>query len=78
MNHLNKKLSNLEELQIPIIDSKEMSEYVNKKINNPENEIVDVSMIRKNLEKLVTKPIDWTARKNINLSTLLYLGQNKK
>ena len=78
LNNLNKKLSNLEELQIPIIDSKEMSEYVNQKINNPENEIVDVSMIRKNLEKLVTKPIDWTARKNINLSTLLYLGQNKK
>ena len=77
LKHLGEKLNKLEEFSGPVIDSKEMNEYVNKNMNNLENENIDIIVIRKNLEKLITEPFDWTQKKNCDLTTLLFLAQNK-
>ena len=76
LKNLCNKLDKIEEFPEKIIDSEKLNEYVNKNLNSSENENIDLDVIRKNLTKLITKPIDWTKSKKCNLITLLFLGQD--
>lgn len=80
LSNLNKKLKNLNDFSDyePIINEEKITEYVNKAMNIASTEKIDLVKIRETLTKVVTKKIDWTASKNCNLSTLLFLKQNNK
>ena len=76
LNNLYKKAKSIYEFSEPIIDIEKLNDYMNNKMNNSEAETLDLTNIRRILEKLVTQPINWTANKNCNLSTLLFLKQS--
>ena len=72
-----KYLSDMDDVNEPIVDTKKFKEYLRRDMNNSESEEIDMNKIRSNLGKIVNRKLDWTRSNKCNLSTLLYLNQNK-
>ena len=67
----------MDDVNEPIVDTKKFKEYLRRDMNNSESEEIDMNKIRSNLGKIVNRKLDWTRSNKCNLSTLLYLNQNK-
>ena len=77
LSNLNQRLEIINEFEFEnIIDSKKITEYVKKEMNDSITEEINLKVVRGNLEKLVTSKLNWAASKNCNLTTLLFLKQN--